>query len=164
MNAVTASSQIKSEFERIKGFVLSNFRNNRVVLTLVLALLFCLLQLPVACNNEENPLLGLWQLESGNMDVTHGKGITLLEFKSNGEIEISAEIPLDSEEANVSGEFKTVKYHTIVIKYEFLSQNKLALSTKQLGKTIKEEAGFSLEADHLTINGEKSGTLILIRR
>lgn len=142
---------------------MSKTQNNRVALALTLVLLFCSLLLPGGCNKEENPLLGLWQLESGNMDVTHGEGLTLLEFKSNGEIEISAEM-LQSSEGGADSEFKTIRYHTITIKYQFLSENRLSLSTTQLGETIKEEASFSLNANTLTINGEKSGTLLLIRR
>ncbi|MDD2426675.1 MAG: hypothetical protein PHV73_01095 [Eubacteriales bacterium] len=108
-------------------------------------------------------MLGLWQLESGNMDVTHGDGITLLDFKSNGAIEISAELPADSENGQAK-EDRIVRYHTVKIKYEFLSDKRLKLSTTQLGETIEEEASFSLHENTLTINGEKSGTLLLTRR
>ena len=51
---------------------------------------------------------GLWELESG-MDVTYGEGRTLLEFKSNGEIEISAELPPDPEDETASG-YEIIRY------------------------------------------------------
>jgi hypothetical protein len=132
-----------------------------LILTLFLLLSFLLL--PVACQKEENPLLGLWALESGDMDVSQGKGTTLLEFRSNGEIEISAEIPRASED-DADSEYEIIRYRTLNIKYEFISENRLSLSTTQLGETIREEASFLLDGSRLTIAGDKSGTLQLIRR
>ena len=129
----------------------------------LLLLLVCVLLLSSACAGKDNPLLGLWELESGDMDVTYGEGRTFLEFKSNGEIEISAEIPADSDDT-ADQENETIRYHTIKIKYEILSEDRLSLSTTQLGETIREEASFSLNGNKLTINGEKSGSLILRRR
>ncbi len=138
-------------------------RKNKLVSLSLMLVLFCVLLLPSACGGADNSLKGLRELESGNMDVTDGAGTTLLEFKSNGEIEISAEIPVDPEDA-ADEEYETIRYHTIKIKYEILNGNRLSLSTTQLGATIKEEASFSLNGNKLTINGEKSGSIILNRR
>lgn len=138
-------------------------RTKKLISLLMALVLVCALLLSSACSRKDNPLEGLWELESGSMDVTYGEGRTLLEFKSNGEIEISAELPPDPEDETASG-YEIIRYHTIKIKFEIYSDNKLSLSTTQLGETIREEASFSLNGNKLTINGEKSGTLLLNRR
>ncbi|NLC39411.1 MAG: hypothetical protein GX763_00660 [Clostridiaceae bacterium] len=138
-------------------------RRKKLISLLPVLVLVCTLLLSSACSRKENPLEGLWELESGSMDVTYGEGTTLLEFKSNGEIEISGEIPPDPEDGTDS-EYEIIRYRTIKIKYEIHSENRLSLSTTQLGETIREEASFSVNGNRLTISGEKSGTLLLIRR